>query len=248
MRNANPIENTGIVKRRDDVFLGSCFIFRYPGVVLAAHHVVRSYPPDELVVELPGSRAAGASFAVRKIHPHPKADLAVVEIDAPDEKDITWPVNEIFNDMAYGVDIAAYGYPQHWANGAMGPQPRFFKGHVQRFFEHESHLGYEYVAAELSFSCPGGLSGSPVLNSRFIGRLYGVVTENLKTSTELESVLEVEDDGRKYKESFHNIINYGVALWLPSCAHWLDGIVPPIPHEEIARRSANQQLWRVEET
>ncbi len=249
MRTANPIENTGIIIRRNDgAFLGSCFVFRYPKVALTAAHVVSDLKPDQLVVALPGSRAAGALFSVREVSIHPKADLAVVEIDPPDERDITWTVNEVFDDMGYGLDVVTYGYPQHSAAGAMAPTPRLFKGYVQRFLEHKSHLGYTYVAAELSFSCPAGLSGSHVLNSNFSGRLYGVVTENIRTSTELDSVLEVDEGGQKYRESFHSIINYGLALWLPACCDWLNGIVPPLAPEEINRRATNQHLWNAEET
>lgn len=231
------------MRREDGVFLGTCFIFRYPGVVLTADHVVNAYQANQLVVALPGSRASDISFPVREIHAHPTADLAVVCIEPPDERDITWAVHEIFDDRGYGLDIVAYGYPEHWPDGVTVPLPRLFKGYVQRFFEHSSRLGYKYVAAELNFSCPGGLSGSHILNPRFLGRLYGVITENIRTSTELDSVLEVDDGGKKYKESFHNIINYGIALWLPACAQWVDSIVPPVSSEEINRRSENQHRW-----
>ncbi len=248
MRNSNPIENTGIIIRRNDgAFLGSCFIFRYPSVVLSAHHVVRDHKPDQLAVILPGSRAANTSFHVTGINAHPSGDLAVVSIDPPDERQITWPAYQLFDDRGYGVDVTTYGYPEHMVNGAAVPMPRLFKGYAQRFFEHTSHLGYKYYAAELNFSCPGGLSGSHIFNTQHRGRLYGVVTENIETSTELDSILEVNEEGQEHKESFHKIINYGLALWLPACAKWLDEIVPPVSAEEIHRRSKNQHLWKAEE-
>ncbi len=247
MRRANAVENTGILTRRDDgAFLGSCFIFRYPEFVLTAAHVVEGVSAKESVVSLPCSRAASEQFAVREIHTHPTADLAVVRIDPPDEMDITWAISQLFDDRTYGIDIVAYGYPAHSASGVIVPTPRLFKGHVQRYFNHVSHLGYEYVAAELNFGCPVGLSGSHIINARHHGRLYGVVTENVSASTEMDSILEVDDAGKEYRESFHNIINYGLALWLPAYADWVDSHVPPVPHEEINRRSKNQERLRAE--
>jgi hypothetical protein len=123
------------------------------------------------------------------------------------------------------------------------PTPRLFKEYFQRLFRHKSHLGYCYSAVELNISCPGGLSGSAVFNKNFHGRLYGVVTENVKTTTELESVIEIDDDGKQFKESFHNMVNYGVAVWLSDVSGWIDAHVHPVSPEEIARRSNNQQAW-----
>jgi hypothetical protein len=247
VRNANPIENTGIVRNSEGVFLGTAFIFRYPHFLLTAAHVPGTSAPKELYVELPRSRARGVHFPIRAIHRHPMADLAVLEIEPPNERDITWAINDLFDDAGYGVEVTTFGFPQEWSEGTCAPMPRLFKGYVQRFLEHESHLGFRYLAAELSFSCPGGLSGALVINSALHGRLYGLITENRKTTTELDSVLEVDENGNKFKESFHNIINYGVALWLPAHKDWLQTIVPRPTSEEVARRAANQHQWNKEE-
>jgi hypothetical protein len=58
----------------------------------------------------------------------------------------------------------------------------------------------------------------------------------------------VDEAGQTYKESFHRIINYGLAVWLPSVADWLDSVVPPVSNDEINRRAANQQKWGAEES
>jgi hypothetical protein len=55
-----------------------------------------------------------------------------------------------------------------WSNASACSQ---LKGHFQRFFDHESHLGHRYHAAEFSVGCPGGFSGAPVFNPEFQGRL-----------------------------------------------------------------------------
>ena len=141
----------------------------------------------------------------------------------------------------------AFGYPQQWEDDVAAPMPRLFKGHIQRFFAHQSYLKYRYLAAELSFGCPSGLSGSAITNAQHQGRLYGIVAENVRTTTEIKSLLEVQDDGIEYRESFHDYLNYGVAVWLPDVADWLNAVVPVVPHDEILRRSHNQHAWATEE-
>lgn len=248
MRPASIIENTGVIicgeNRR---FLGSCFLFRYPEIVITAHHCVASFRTEELAIIFPVSRAGDRAFPVRRVHSHPSADLAVLQIEPPPERDITWTINEIFNEFALGVDVISYGYPEDWFGHTAQPMQRLFKGHIQRFFEHRSHLGYRYVAAELSFGCPPGLSGSAIINRDLHGRLYGLAAENVRITTEVKSTAEVEEDGKIIRESFHDFINYGVAVWLPAVADWIDSVVPPVPHSEIVRRSENQHAWLAEE-
>lgn len=237
MRNLNPMLNVGIVTDTNDQFLGSCFVFRYPGIFLTARHCVDQSRPDQLRVRLPAR--PGNGFAVNAITRHDIADIAVLDVAGVSEQDITWPQYQLFDDRAWGQDYMSCGYPQDYS-ACTPPTPRAFVGHIQRFFFHSSHLGYRYLAAELDTGCPRGLSGAPVFNPGFHGRLYGLITENIKTTTELESVLEVEEDGKTFREHYHNIINYGVALWLPAIAEWLDSAVPPLTQEELTRRAENQ--------
>lgn len=248
MRNINPVENTGIiVHRTSGQYLGSCFIFRYPGVTLTAAHVVKNQELSDLVVLFPGSRAPSTSFGVKNVIMHPSADFAIVEIDPPNERDITWAVHEIFDDRGLGLDLATYGYPQEWDAGKIIPIPRLLKGYAQRFFHYSSPLGYEYVAVEMSFGCPRGLSGSQIFNLQFPGRLYGIVSENIETSTERESTTEILDGVKEYKEVTHKVINYGIAVWLPAYTDWIDRRVPRVSNDEINRRGENQHRWNAEE-
>jgi len=244
----NPMVNTGIItSRKSGAFLGSCFIFRYPCFVLTAQHCVANYSAEELLVSFPGMQP-NKLYPIKSTTPHPHADIAVLHAPTIEENDITWPQYSLFNDNAWGEEFTTFGYPQHYSDTTPTPTPtptpRVFNGYIQRFFNHNSHLGYKYYAAELSIGCPGGLSGAPIFNPRFHGRLFGLVTENIKTSTELETIREVEEDGSIFKEHYHNVINYGVALWLPSLEEWIDTFIPPVPPEEINRRAKNQQKLR----
>ncbi len=187
-------------------------------------------------------------FGVTTITAHPDADVAVLQVPEVNEEHVTWLQHQLFDDRQLGQDFAACGYPQEFrqiAHVAVGqPTLRVFRGYVQRFYPHTSHMGYRYLAAELSTGCPAGLSDAPVLNSGFHGRLYGVVAEDVKTSTELESVIEVKNGNETHEELYHNVIHYGVAVWLPAIAEWLDRVVPPVPDEELNRRAQNQNRLR----
>ncbi len=244
----NPMANTGILlRKKDKAFLGSCFVFRYPTTLLTANHCVEGYSADDLELALPYSNTQ-KSFIIAEVVKHPEADIAVINAPQISENDITWPQTKIFNDYALGQEFFTCGYPQSFSQEVPQPTPRVFKGHIQRFFNHKSHLGYSYLGAELSIGCPGGLSGAGVFNHKYHGRLFGLITENIKTTTELESVREVEENGTVFKENYHNIINYGVALWLPSISDWIDATIPPVPPEETNRRAKNQQRLREEQS
>lgn len=242
MRNMNPMQNTGVIRDNDTRFLGSCFVFRYPEFVLTARHCVRDKEANHIQIRLPAGPET--EFGVEAIIPHEKADIAVLKVKGISEDDITWPQYNLCDDQSWGQGYMTCGYPTDFSDMGPAPMARVFQGNIQRFFAHKSHLGYNYFAAELSGGCPAGVSGAPVFNPRFHGRLYGIVTENIKTTTELETVVEVEDNGSTYRELYHNVINYGVALWLPAISEWLDAIVPPVPADEHNRRAANQSRLR----
>jgi hypothetical protein len=235
MRIINPIENTGVViNKANGEIVGSCFLFRYPTTLLTATHCVSDISNANLAIALPPRRTRGHLFDVAQVVRHPTADLAILTVNGIDERDVTSPVGNVKNDAILGLDVLAYGYAMiPNVTGAEGPTPRMFKGYFQRFFHHSSNLGF--LAMELSVPCPRGLSGSAVLNAQFIGRLYGVVRENVEVSTEVSSTLNVDDVGHSFKEVYRDILKYGICLWLPSVSDWLDLHVAPVSQEEDSR-------------
>ena len=248
MRKSNPIENTGVIRRlSDNSFLGSCFLFRYVNIILTADHVVRNVDPSDLSVEFPGSRAKGIKFQVLETISHPTADIAISKIESPDERGVTWTLYEIWNDQAYGLDVQSFGYPVDFDAAGSDPAPRFFKGYVQQYLRYASHLGYEYIAAELNFACPAGLSGASIVNTQATARLYGLITENREVAKYIDSFTEINSNGSSYKEYSKSIVNYGIFLWLPAYSGWVDSYVQPISQDEILRRSNNQHKWANEE-
>lgn len=159
-----------------------------------------------------------------------------------DETTIGWPVYSLLDDRGFGVEVMSCGFPEDIAiDQSAAPVARVFRGHIQRFMEWRSHLGYEYLAAELSFRCPGGLSGGPLVNPDLPGRVYGLISEDIQTSNILNSIEEVLENGKVYREHYQNFINYGIGVWLSAIADWIDNVVPPIPQDELARRGKLQR-------
>jgi hypothetical protein len=103
----------------------------------------------------------------------------------------------------------------------MKPTARFFRGFLQRFWTHHSHLGYTYEAAELSFGAPGGPSGGPVILMPQRIHIVGLVAENFESTTYLRSVEEIQDAGSTYKETIHSTISYGVCVQFKPLEQWL---------------------------
>lgn len=246
MRNLHPMASTGaLFHHPSDRFLGSCFVFRDVNTLLTAAHCVADLEPDEVVLEIlvPGDHV----YEVETIERHPTADLAVLKVNGVDERQIRMPNYSIVDDRSYGVEVISCGFPEDSSIVKMIPTPRFFRGYVQRFVEWPSHLGYRYLAAELSFRCPAGLSGGPLLNAEFVGRTYGVITENIRTSNVEDSIEEIDKDGKIYREHFQNIIYYGIALWLPAVEDWINSVLPPLSMEEQVRRGELQHQLDAED-
>ena len=240
MRNLHTIANCGaLFLTTTGSFLGSSFVFRYPNCLLTAAHCVGEASPGDLcaMIYATGKRI----YPARRVHKHPTADIALVEIAGVDETTIGWPVYSLYDDRGFGVEVMSCGFPEDVALDRSAPTARVFRGHVQRFMDWRSYFGYEYFAAELSFRCPGGLSGGPVVNPELPGRVYGVITEDVQTSNILSSIEEVHEDGRVYREHYQNFISYGICVWLPAVADWLDNVAPPVPQEELARRGKLQR-------
>jgi hypothetical protein len=246
VRNLHTIANCGaLFHAQSGSFLGSSFVFRYPNRLLTAAHCVGNATASGLVVEL--FATGDRRYLVNGVRTHPKADVAVLEIEGVDETTIGWPVYGLFDDRGFGTEVMSCGFPEDIAPSGGAPTGRVFHGHVQRFMYWKSYLGYEYFAAELSFRCPGGLSGGPLVSPRFPGRLYGLVTEDVQTTNILSSIEEVLEDGKVYREHYQSFVNYGNAVWLPSISDWLDDIVPPVASDELVRRAALQQTLHVQD-
>lgn len=163
-------------------------------------------------------------LTIEDLQIHPTADVAMVRIT--DALQIFDCFRGYSGRFRWGDSVTAFGYPEDTAPDGVVPTPRYFRGHVQRTFDHASSLGYQYRAIELSFGAPGGLSGGPIALRRDSSRAIGIVTENVRSTTYLESIVDVVDGAERYREQIHNVINYGIAVELDTVTDWLNEIIP----------------------
>ena len=176
---------------------------------------------------------------VEEVIKHPdEADIALMRVTPMDREagreDPAEPFrNYAGNEDTYamGNDFIAFGYPEDIFGEDQGAiTARLFKGSFQRFFpEYRSrHLGFRYLAGEMSIAAPGGLSGGPLFIPGEPELVTGMVTENLESTTYLDTVEEVRS-GRETKTTrYQRVISYGVALMLGPVGEWLDQHVAPL--------------------
>lgn len=209
------------------LFLGTCFAFRLRTHFLTAAHCIGRLTPKEIRIVLPNVISVGGQN-VETIVRHPTADLAVLvaaQVDLPSIDAFT-----SFGPPHYfglGQDFVAYGFPDDvFGETMLQPTARMFRGSIQRFMRHKSRHGYEYDAVEMSIGAPAGLSGGPLFMPEAPFPIIGLVTENLRSTTFLQSVSEIQEGDSVYKETVHEMINYGVALELESLTQFLDQYIP----------------------
>jgi hypothetical protein len=225
----NPLDGVGLlfhVKNQKSSFLGTCFGFRQPTHFLTAAHCLGNLSAADVAIGLPVSTTAGA-HPVKDIFRHPTADLAILVL-AGDYV----PLNDVFLDLVgnvgWGDEFMAFGFPADvFGEAAEQPTARLFRGYFQRFLMHKSHLGFEYYAAEMNIGAPAGLSGGPLFHPDAPHMVTGLVTENLRSTTFLQAVEEVQEGGSVHKTSVQEMINYGVALLFRSYSDFLDQHIPP---------------------
>lgn len=223
----NPLRAVGILGHlgREGGFevSGSCFLYKFGDIAITAAHCI----PDT-------ANSMGAYFPLRRSEPtriieqvilHPSADVAIVKTSTvnPGEDG-----HELFRECALpvglGHDFATYGFPTEGPIYADGRKvtPRLFKGYLQHYMTYTDPVGRQYEASEMSVPAPAGLSGSPVFFPDHPERVTGVVTTNIESYAVIDSVTEVDDNGRVYKESSKRVVAYGVALQLEPLKGWIN--------------------------
>ena len=165
---------------------------------------------------------------VSEVRRHPTADLALLFCEGEETwHDNGYPVHAFWDgvdNIGLGEDAYAYGFPAvgEPVVGDLYP-PRLFKAYYQRIFRGPwSPGGLRYVAAELSIPAPGGLSGSPLFRPGAEQMVTGLVTANLQSYAITDSIEEVDDDGRIYRQEARKVVSYGLALMLTGVADWLN--------------------------
>jgi len=207
-------------------FRGTCFAFRHSTHFLTAAHCVEGVARGALAVHAPDGLRRRAIEVVK----HPEADLALLLVAPPGQagENQVEPFWNYAGNLALGQDFIAYGYPKDALGPNVGgPTPRVFKGYYQRFMDHRSHLGYRYVAGEMSNPCPAGLSGGPLFRPGAHSIVTGLAAETIEVATFLAFEELAHADGRVVQEYQRSVVQYGIAVMLFDVKDWIDEHIPP---------------------
>jgi hypothetical protein len=206
-------------------------MLRWANWFVTASHCVGKLGAADVGVLLPG---LSATIRAERLIRHGSADICIVRLPNFDREPAE-PFWGVVGNYTLGEEFHAFGWPEEIL-GDTRPTPRLFTGHFQRFIpKHRSHLGFRYRAGELSIPCPGGLSGGPLFRPEAPQMLTGMVTENLEAWTLLDSVEEVQDNGRLYKLESRRVLTYGLALMLDQA---LIGWTSTYPHALLGKSLA----------
>lgn len=222
----NPFNSTGWVVRSDSGrprFHGTCFGLYRSNVMLTAQHVLGDASPNQVSVTIQREEVTEGVF-VERIVRHPTADLAILFLHEEHLFDYFEAIGRL---PEIGSDVVAFGYPEDTMPDGPRPTPRLFKGHIQREYEFRSHLDFQYLAAELSFGAPGGLSGGPVAQASLPARAVALVAENHESSTFLSSQADIVDGNQRYHEEVRSVVSYATAVLLEPYRDWLNGEIRP---------------------
>lgn len=230
-----PRDIIGQVRRVDDPsisppgpYLGTCFAYGHEDVFLTAAHCIGDRKPDEVAVHGYFDGIA-QTRRVLEVWTHDNADLAVMRCAKMFWGMVT-PFSAIrrYDSTLFGEPFYAYGFPEDvFGPDASRPVPRIFRGYFQRFFGYDSSVvpGRMYQAGEMSIACPSGLSGGPVFTTEGDVEVFGLVTENLESSSYVYEETVEEGEGRITRHKFRKVINYGVCLLLDPHRPWIDSLV-----------------------
>jgi len=217
------LSNEGRSAVEDAHFRGTAFAFRDPSRFVTARHCVDGASTNDLVLSV---GQAGLCFAVREVYVHESADLAVLDIGLH-----VWPPAAPFMGLTeprgLGMTLSAYGLPEDQPGA---PVPRLFRGHVQRFIDHQSPVvrGASYLAAELSFPVPVGLSGGPCYAfGERLHDVFAVPVENIRSATysgETETIRHAPSTTETIRE--RDVVSYGITPVLWPLSGWLDEVCP----------------------
>jgi hypothetical protein len=214
---------------QNDPYLGTCFPFRWRHIFLTARHCVDSLEPAQIEVISQGDKR----FQAIHIHRHESVDIAAVECKESD-RGVPYAFTglHVF-EGSYGLGdaVAAFGFP---IGGTLEeppnrPTPRAFRGYVQRLTRFRTGGSEPYVAYEMSFPAPEGLSGGPVFVPGS-DRVFAMVTGNLMSYTTRMEEIEHRADGTTRSIEGRQVVSYGMALSLWHVEDWLKEVAPLSGH------------------
>lgn len=207
------VSDSGAIRYR-----GTAFPIGGHGAWLTAKHCVTAEGQETfgLVSTTFDPRVVGT---VREVVKHPELDLAILHVGSHGDRAVA---AFTFSPGHWGNEVMVVGYPEDLVldrSGKDRPRARILKGHIQRL----EVPGPEADAEgdfELSFACPGGLSGSPVVLQAGQG-VAGVVVGNRESSV-VDSFVETFDSPQRFERlEVRRTVSSGMAVDLSRVTDWL---------------------------
>ncbi len=204
--------------------LGTCFAFRQRSCLLTAAHCLPETGHRGVGVAFDDTRPPRPAVVVVR---HPTADVALVRV-APHATDPPFVFTGL-DGHPVGDEVCVLGFPAKDPGEQALTTPRFFRGYFHRTMRFTSPVTRQaYLAAELNFSTPRGLSGAAVYRRHRFPLVQGLVTEHHESYTETtRHEEETTISGTvEIRTIYRRVVGYGIALLLSDVAEWLDKVVP----------------------
>lgn len=202
---------------RVDKFLGAGFWIGKRGHFLTCKHVLAQIEPKQVaaIARLPFSEST-QYLRIVEIVSSGRFDVAVGRAFVKSDVSV---LPTYSGPIGLGLEVQAFGFAD------AGKEPgqyfldlRLLRGHVTRLCQDSLGLDTPSVM-EVSFGSPGGFSGTPLLvDSAVVGMLHN----NLETKIGHHSILDVTQNGNRYKEDAYRVYEYGVAHMMHELSDFIE--------------------------
>ncbi len=193
--------NQGDIER----FAGSAFYINSHGTIATCSHIVESLQEDEFLIAK--ELRTGTFLEIKNICRHEKYDFAVGQVDVSNNLFF----KPVMDELLIGDDVGAVGFTVYGKIGKdVRVDTRMLRGYISRISNQCQGNMRGKSTFEVSFPSLTGFSGTPITthNGSF---LAGMLYNNVESSIEVFSFSEVNENGEKYSEKIHRIIEFGAA-------------------------------------
>lgn len=196
----------GMKKDKISNLYGTC-LYLNNNIFVTASHVIENISNEETKLLLIKKRNGWVGNEIIECESFKFIDICIFKINSikPKLKQIKWTIE----DPSILTDVYACGYPHGFSPESQNVQNRGLKGSIAGINQYDIYEhGKFFNAIEIDFSCPKGLSGSPLIGwDNFL--IYGIVTGNTSVSIithEKRELNEINGERSYYcTEETHNL-------------------------------------------